>query len=232
LVVEGRLGTGGSYAGNFSNSSSDTYGLILNTSSDQTLSGVLSGSGFYTVYDTDASGPVTLSGSNDFTSALKFVGGKIIVGHADAFGSNSILNLTTSNTKSIGIADGITMSGLELTGSETLTLTNNFRTGNLSSSSGAAIDLQSFTLTVGSDNSSTSYNGVISNSGGLTKSGSGTLTLSGTNTYTGATTIHAGTLEVDWYVSTNCSYMLQVVQRMMLMQRILYYQLKVQVPLI
>ena len=49
-------------------------------------------------------------------------------------------------------------------------------------------------LTVGSNNSSTVYSGVLAGFTGLTKVGSGTLTLSNTNTYFGPTAIDAGTL--------------------------------------
>jgi autotransporter-associated beta strand protein len=53
------------------------------------------------------------------------------------------------------------------------------------------------TLTVGSNNMSTTFSGVMQGGGGsLTKIGAGTLTLSGANTYTGATTVNAGTLLV------------------------------------
>ena len=56
------------------------------------------------------------------------------------------------------------------------------------------------TLTVGGDNTSTTFSGVYQDSGGaaaLVKTGTGTLTLSGVNTYTGATTVNAGTLAVN-----------------------------------
>jgi autotransporter-associated beta strand protein len=51
-------------------------------------------------------------------------------------------------------------------------------------------------LTVGYNNASTTYSGVLSGPGSLIKVGTGTLTLSGANTYTGDTTVRAGTLEL------------------------------------
>ena len=53
------------------------------------------------------------------------------------------------------------------------------------------------TLTIGFDNASNTFSGVIQDGAGvtaLTKAGTGTQTLSGINTYTGATTIASGTL--------------------------------------
>jgi autotransporter-associated beta strand protein len=50
------------------------------------------------------------------------------------------------------------------------------------------------TLTIGSNNQSTTFSGVIQETGGLTKTGGGTLTLTGANTYTGNTTLTAGAL--------------------------------------
>ena len=55
------------------------------------------------------------------------------------------------------------------------------------------------TLTVGNDNTDTTFGGVLENGTGvlqLTKLGAGTLTLTGTNIYTGTTTISAGTLQL------------------------------------
>jgi len=51
-------------------------------------------------------------------------------------------------------------------------------------------------LTVGGDNTSTAFSGVISGTGALSKTGTGTLTLSGNNTYTGGTTLNGGTLGI------------------------------------
>ena len=52
------------------------------------------------------------------------------------------------------------------------------------------------TLTIGSNNQSTVFSGVIQDSGGLTKTGAGALTLTRANTYAGNTTVGAGMLVV------------------------------------
>jgi fibronectin-binding autotransporter adhesin len=53
------------------------------------------------------------------------------------------------------------------------------------------------TLTVGGNNTTTTFAGDVSGSGSLVKTGSGILTLSGANTYTGATVVAEGTLEIS-----------------------------------
>jgi autotransporter-associated beta strand protein len=70
--------------------------------------------------------------------------------------------------------------------------------------------LGSNNLTVGRNNVSTVFSGVLRDGGqnggtgsSLTKIGSGTLTLSGTNTYTGATIIKGGVLQVDGSITSN-----------------------------
>src|SRR6266487_2520397 len=67
-------------------------------------------------------------------------------------------------------------------------------------------------LTVGSNNLSTTFSGVIQDGGqnggvggSLTKIGSGTLVLSGANTYTGSTNVNRGVLQVDGSINSNTS---------------------------
>ncbi|HYE06979.1 MAG TPA: autotransporter-associated beta strand repeat-containing protein, partial [Planctomycetota bacterium] len=57
-----------------------------------------------------------------------------------------------------------------------------------------AITLGGSSLTLGADNGTATFAGVISGAGTITKSGSGTQTFSGANTYSGATTVSVGTL--------------------------------------
>lgn len=59
------------------------------------------------------------------------------------------------------------------------------------------VTLGSGALTVGANNTSTSFAGAISGTGSFTKIGSGTLTLSGASSHTGGTTISAGKLDLD-----------------------------------
>src|SRR5439155_9202416 len=57
--------------------------------------------------------------------------------------------------------------------------------------------LAGHSLSIGNNNLSTTFSGVIQESGGVTKAGTGALTLAGANTYTGTTTVAAGTLRVN-----------------------------------
>ena len=52
-------------------------------------------------------------------------------------------------------------------------------------------------LTVGGNNATTTYSGLISGSGSLVKVGGGLMTLAATNSYTGGTTVNGGTLALN-----------------------------------
>lgn len=99
--------------------------------------------------------------------------------------------------------DTVTMAGgtLSFASSET---SNLFALGGLAAAqtgTGYNIILQNTAsaaigLSVGDNNASTLYAGVLSGAGSLTKIGTGTLTLTGANTYSGGTTISFGTLQI------------------------------------
>ena len=57
--------------------------------------------------------------------------------------------------------------------------------------------LAGHSLSIGNNNLSTTFSGVIQDSGRLSKLGSGALTLAGANTYTGQTVASAGTLRLN-----------------------------------
>lgn len=119
------------------------------------------------------SGTLTLTGSNSYTGSTSVLAGTLI---ADRVGG------ALADTTAVSVASGATFTAWtdETIGSIT-------GAGNVSLNSG--------TLTVGADGTSTELSGVISGDGDLEKTGSGTFVLSGSNTYTGSTTVSAGTLE-------------------------------------
>ena len=149
-----------------------------------TVGAVLSGTAALTK---TTAGTVTLAGANDYNGATAVNAGILKAGAVNAFSANSAVTLAN--------VSGAT---LDITGFDNAI-------GSLSGGGaiGGWVRLGSAILTVGGDNSSTSFAGVIGGSGGgLVKTGSGTLTLTGANTYTGATTVNSGRLA---FQSTNVS---------------------------
>jgi autotransporter-associated beta strand protein len=109
--------------------------------------------------------------------------------------SGAILRLNTANAMPFGSGKG----NVSVTG--TLDLNGNSAQINGLSGNGIVDGTSGTpTLTVGNNDATSSFGGIIQNTAGtlaLTKTGGGTTTLTATNTYIGATTINAGTLKVD-----------------------------------
>jgi autotransporter-associated beta strand protein len=76
--------------------------------------------------------------------------------------------------------------------------------GSITGDEGNQVFLGANNLTIGSNNLSTTFSGVIQGAGGsLTKVGTGTLELTGANTYTGNTNVNRGVLQVDGSITSN-----------------------------
>lgn len=107
------------------------------------------------------------------------------------FGAPTLLFGSGTNLDGIGYA---TIGGLSGNGDFVLADTLVVQS---SSSIGAG-----FALSVGNNNTSSTYSGVMSGAGSLTKVGTGTLTLYGVNTYTGNTVVNGGVLAVGGSVAS------------------------------
>ncbi len=165
------------------NGKSTSATLTVNNASDTTFGGILGGS---TANENNlaltktGAGKLTITGTNTYTGNTRISGGILAVqGGSALLDSNAV------------VLDDTAGAALQLNTNETIgSLTGGGTTG-------GNVNLQSFTLTTGGDNSSTNFGGAISGTGALTKAGTGTMTLSGTNTYSGTTTVNAGTLALS-----------------------------------
>ena len=145
--------------------------LTTGDSGNDTVSGVISGSGSFTKV---GSGTLTFSANNTYTGDTTISAGTLTVSGTLA-DTTDVIN---SGTYDVDATDTIQ----SLSGSGAVELAN------------------SITLTSG-DSGSDTISGVISGAGSFSKSGSGTLTFSTNNTYTGDTTINAGTLKLTGTLS-------------------------------
>ena len=145
-----------------------------------TLSGSLSGPGSLTKV---GSGTLILAATDTYSGNTLVRGGTLALGSSLAL-QNSTLDTSGSGILSFGSLSSGMLGGL--TGTGTLKLAN-------TSSSAEAVS-------VGNNNGSSTFSGMLQGAGGLTKIGSGVLSLSGSNTYTGPTTISQGKLTIDGWL--------------------------------
>jgi hypothetical protein len=131
-------------------------------------------------------GVLALGGANTYTGLTTLSAGTIQMQHQAAL-QNSTLALSGTG----GVVFDAVVAG------------NAFTLGGLSAASASAgLSLQNsaanaIALTVGGNNASTAYAGLLTGAGSLVKTGSGTLSLGGANTYAGTTTVAAGSLLVN-----------------------------------
>ena len=137
-----------------------------------TLSGVLSGSN---ALIKAGAGTLSLTGTNTHTGAVAVSAGGLTLVGGSSIGDSSAVTVDSGATLTLG------------GGAETI--------GSLA---GAGNVVLGYKLTLGGDNTSSTFSGAISGAGnGIDKFGTGTLTLSGANSYTGSTRVSAGTLALS-----------------------------------
>jgi autotransporter-associated beta strand protein len=146
--------------------------LTVDNAAMTTFSGVLSGAGGLT----DAgSGTIVLGAPNAYTGPTSINAGTLQLGVTGGVPSNSALTVAPGATFDL----------------------NTFSDAVASLAGAGDVTLGSGSLSVGGDNTNTTFAGILSGAGSLTKIGTGTLTLTGNNTYTGSTLAVAGTLLVN-----------------------------------
>ncbi len=134
------------------------------------ISGVISGT---TLLTKSGVGTLVLSGANTNTGGIDVDAGTLQLGAAGVLEDTSTVDVTGT---------------LDLNGfSETI--------GSLSGT--GTVELTDQMLTLGGDNSNTTYSGAINGTGSIVKEGTGTFSLSGAKTYSGGTTINGGTIAID-----------------------------------
>ena len=157
-------------SGNIINNS--VYIVNIGTNATSFYSSTLSGTGDLVK---SGGGTLVLLNSNIYTGRTTVIDGTLMTRNLSALGNNSAVSVNN---------------GTLAVDSQSLTI------GSLGGT-GGMVDIKSGqTLTTGSDNTSTTYNGVILGSGQLTKQGAGSFILTGNNSYSGITTISAGTLQI------------------------------------
>lgn len=169
-----QIGTGGT-SGGITGDVLNNANLQFNRSDLNSFDGVISGTGNLTKL---GAGTTILTKANTFNGTTQISAGAIRLADNNAL-QNSTVSVDANLTFSAGI-NAPTIAGL--TGLGTIALRDGNNNG--------------VVLTVGGNNVSTTFGGIMFDVGGLVKVGNGTLTLTSDNTYSGGTTISAGTLQL------------------------------------
>jgi len=171
--------------------------FLADASTASTLSGAIIGTGAWTKAGL---GTLTLSGTNTYTGTTTVNAGVLRAGSTGGFSASSAF---TVNTGAVLDLNGFDNKVGSLSGSGTVS--NNGFIG--SDSFPMPADA---TLSVGANNTSTTFSGTLQDGVfstfvstlALNKVGTGTLILTGTNTYTGPTTVNGGSLIVDGSIAS------------------------------
>jgi autotransporter-associated beta strand protein len=155
---------------------------VITMKNQADFGGVIS-NGSLTIDSTDSSlnTRFTLNNTATYTGATTINGGRLVLGSLGAISSDSALNIAATTTNAIFDLSGIGGTGLTV--------------ASLAGGSAGALALGTKNITVGANNSNTTFDGSMSGSGSLTKTGTGTLTIgSGNGGFSGATILSNGAL--------------------------------------
>lgn len=184
---------GGGYAGDISIAAVGT--LVMASSANQTLGGVISGDGSFTQ---SGSGTTTLAGANTFTGPVTVSGGVLRAGSSTAFGPAYTAALTLSNNGSVQLGgNNVTLNSLTSNSSTTVLESGSAVAGTDTLTVNAFVG-SSATAITNTTTSYSTYSGLLQDGGArklaLQVNGSSGLILSGTNTYSGGTTVNGATI--------------------------------------
>lgn len=130
-------------------------------------------------------GVLELGGSSTYTGRTDIDEGTLQAGADDALAARSAFTIAVGAT--------LDLAGFKAT------------IGSLSGAGAVTLNNAASQLSVGGDDTSTVFSGMISGEGGLVKFGSGTLALTASNSYQGSTTVAGGTLQVDGDITASAS---------------------------
>jgi len=179
------------------NSIFDNSILAVNSSSNININLPITGSG---VFIQSGLGTTTLSNNNSFTGGVSITQGTLTLGNSGGIGyAGAPNNVTLSSTVDASL---VTHFGtLDLNGGSPTLAGLNGAAGTIVTNSGGNSHLQQSTLTVGGNNATSEFDGIVQDGAtskiALQKVGTGILTLTGNNTYTGGTVIQAGSVAIS-----------------------------------
>jgi len=151
--------------------------LMNDSATPLTINAAIANNGSASGLAKSGAGTVTLAAANTFSGATALSGGPLVLADSDA-----LQNSTVTPNAASPVFDGSVAS-------------HAFTFGALAGIMPLALDDNAgvpVTLSVGRNNASTTFSGILSGGGSLVKQGNGTLTLSGANTHKGGTSIAAG----------------------------------------
>ncbi|MCX6970702.1 MAG: autotransporter-associated beta strand repeat-containing protein [Verrucomicrobia bacterium] len=181
------------------------FGLGAGGSGALIMNAVISGSGGFTAQAAAAGGVKLANSGNSYQGDTTIESGYLQLGASNVIPDGA-------NTGNVIMNGGTTLAGkLDMNGFNE-TINGLSGTSNATSSQIYNNGSGTVTLTLGANNATSSFAGIIKNNTGagglvaLTKTGTGTQTLSGSNTYTGATTVTLGTLLINGSTASGSAF--------------------------